>query len=97
MWNLCYFHPFTLKKRSQLYFADNLLVHRRLVDYLRILQLLRQGNQAQVQVDVLEAAAAAPIAHVVLDEYLVVVESVHLFLVHQFFFLLLISLIIDER
>ena len=54
MWNLCNFHPFSLEKRSQLYFADNFLVHRRLVDNLRILQLLWQVD-AVVLADILHS------------------------------------------
>jgi hypothetical protein len=41
-----------------------------------VLQFLREGYQAEVQIDVSQAAAAAPVAAVVLDENAFVLEAV---------------------
>jgi hypothetical protein len=41
-----------------------------------VLQFLGEGYQAEVQVDISQAAAAAPVGAVVLDEYAFVLEAV---------------------
>ena len=44
MWNIRYFHPFPVKESLQLEFTNHLLVERRTVDDLLILQVAGQVN-----------------------------------------------------
>ena len=64
-----------LQKRMKLPAVVHVAEVTEFVQHHVIGQMHRQRHQPQVQVDIAKGRAAAPVAHIVLDEYLIIYKA----------------------